>query len=118
MVGCCCSKPDCGEQRRHVQQAQACLQLAHRTALHTCVSWLQQPPVSGFAPFPLPNSPQSTPLTPTAHMSTSCADVLVNAFRSVLALAPGDLVAFAYLATGRVAPDYEGVELNVVIGSF
>jgi hypothetical protein len=39
--------------------------------------------------------------------------VLVNAFRSVLALGPQDLVAVAYLATGKVAPDYEGIELNV-----
>lgn len=39
--------------------------------------------------------------------------MLTNAFRSVLALAPGDLVAAAYLFTGRVAPDYEGLELNV-----
>ena len=47
------------------------------------------------------------------HALTCCADVMVNTFRSVLALSPADLVAAAYLATGKVAPDYEGMELNV-----
>ncbi|GAB4816048.1 hypothetical protein N2152v2_003094 [Parachlorella kessleri] len=41
------------------------------------------------------------------------SDVLVNTFRSVLALSAADLVPAAYLATGKVAPDYEGMELNV-----
>ncbi|KAL6766970.1 LIG6 [Auxenochlorella protothecoides x Auxenochlorella symbiontica] len=40
-------------------------------------------------------------------------DILTNMFRSVLALSPDDLVATAYLATGKVAPDYEGLELSV-----
>lgn len=31
----------------------------------------------------------------------------------VMALSPDDLVATAYLATGKVAPDYEGLELSV-----
>ncbi|KAL4419767.1 hypothetical protein ABPG75_006865 [Micractinium tetrahymenae] len=43
------------------------------------------------------------------------SDVLVNCFRSVLALgAPGELATAAYLISGRIAPDYEpGAELNV-----
>ncbi|KFM27440.1 DNA ligase 1 [Auxenochlorella protothecoides] len=48
-------------------------------------------------------------------------DILTNMFRSVrvrpsgvvMALSPDDLVATAYLATGKVAPDYEGLELSV-----
>ncbi|RMZ54155.1 hypothetical protein APUTEX25_005311, partial [Auxenochlorella protothecoides] len=61
-------------------------------------------------------------------------DILTNMFRSVrvrpsgvvMALSPDDLVATAYLATGKVAPDYEGLELSglhdtldlVVIGAW
>ena len=43
------------------------------------------------------------------------ADVLTNCFRSLVALRPrGELAAAAYLACGRIAPDYEpGAELNV-----
>ncbi|KAL4435464.1 hypothetical protein ABPG77_006226 [Micractinium sp. CCAP 211/92] len=43
------------------------------------------------------------------------SDVLVNCFRSVLALGPpGELATAAYLLSGRIAPDYEpGAELNV-----
>jgi DNA ligase-1 len=41
-------------------------------------------------------------------------DVLVNCFRSVLALRPtGEVVQATYLAVGRIAPNYEGAELNV-----
>jgi hypothetical protein len=47
-----------------------------------------------------------------ARTPPPASDVLVNCFRSVLALSPDDLVPAAYLATGRVAPDYEGVELQ------
>ncbi len=44
----------------------------------------------------------------------SNADVLVNCFRSVLAMRPtGEVVQAAYLAVGKIAPDYEGAELNV-----
>jgi hypothetical protein len=49
-----------------------------------------------------------------AGLLASCrADVLVNTFRSVLALSPSDLVPAAYLTTGKIAPDYEAVELRV-----
>lgn len=41
------------------------------------------------------------------------SDVLVNTFRTVLALCPEDLVYTAYLLMGKIAPDYEGIELNV-----
>ncbi|PSC70071.1 DNA ligase [Micractinium conductrix] len=43
------------------------------------------------------------------------SDVLTNCFRSLVALRPrGELAAAAYLACGRIAPDYEpGAELNV-----
>lgn len=41
------------------------------------------------------------------------SDALTNAFRSVLAVAPQDAVPAAYLAVGKVGPDYEGMELNV-----
>ncbi|KAI8474532.1 MAG: hypothetical protein J3K34DRAFT_124375 [Monoraphidium minutum] len=38
---------------------------------------------------------------------------LTNFFRSVLALAPGDLEAAVYLTLGKIAPDHEGSELSV-----
>ena len=41
------------------------------------------------------------------------ADVLVNMFRSVLALSPEDLTAISYLSVGKIASEYEGIELNV-----
>lgn len=34
-------------------------------------------------------------------------------FRTLLALAPGDMMQATYLTFGRVAPEHEGVELNV-----
>lgn len=41
-------------------------------------------------------------------------DILTNMFRSVLAVSPPeDLAATAYLAVGKIAPDYEGMELNI-----
>lgn len=56
-----------------------------------------------------PNSGGTSPGRPLP------ADVLVNCFRSVLALGPpGELATAAYLVSGRIAPDYEpGAELNV-----
>lgn len=52
---------------------------------------------------------------PACLPASPLADVLVNCFRSVLALRPAEeLVQTAYLATGRIAPDYEdGTELRV-----
>lgn len=38
---------------------------------------------------------------------------LTNMFRSVLALAPENLLETAYLACGKLSPDYLGQELNV-----
>lgn len=40
-------------------------------------------------------------------------DALVNMFRSVLALTPEDLPLTAFLAVGKIAPDYEGIELSI-----
>ena len=40
-------------------------------------------------------------------------DALTNMFRAVLAHSPGDLEATAYLTIGKIAPDYEGGELNI-----
>lgn len=55
------------------------------------------------------------PLNAAAH---SCTDVLVNCFRSALALSPtSEVVQTAYLAVGKIAPDYEGAELNVSASS-
>lgn len=48
------------------------------------------------------------------HLPRTLTDVLVNCFRSVLALRPtAEVVQAAYLAVGKIAPDYEGAELNV-----
>lgn len=40
-------------------------------------------------------------------------DILTNAFRSVLALAPADLLAVTYLVLGKLGPDHEGLEMQV-----
>ncbi|KAK9829240.1 hypothetical protein WJX72_004715 [[Myrmecia] bisecta] len=40
-------------------------------------------------------------------------DAIANIFRSILALAPEDLLQAAYLVIGKLVPDYEGLELNV-----
>lgn len=40
-------------------------------------------------------------------------DALTNMFRAVMLLSPDDLQAAAYLACGKVAAEYEGVELQV-----
>ncbi|KAK9793179.1 hypothetical protein WJX73_007861 [Symbiochloris irregularis] len=40
-------------------------------------------------------------------------DALTNMFRSVLELSPEDLLPAAYLVSGRLAPDYENLELKV-----
>lgn len=62
---------------------------------------------------------------PYAHVATTFAaldsttkrlrigDALANMFRAVLAHSPADLVATAYLTIGKIAPDYEGGELNI-----
>lgn len=41
------------------------------------------------------------------------SDILTNAFRSVLAIAPNDLVSSCYLFLGRLSPDYHNIELNI-----
>jgi DNA ligase N terminus len=40
-------------------------------------------------------------------------DALANMFLAVMALSPSDLVATAYLTVGKIAPEYEGKELQV-----
>lgn len=40
-------------------------------------------------------------------------DALTNMFRAVMLLAPTDLEAAALLTVGKLAADYEGVELHV-----
>ncbi|KAK3285179.1 hypothetical protein CYMTET_7194 [Cymbomonas tetramitiformis] len=40
-------------------------------------------------------------------------DILTNTFRSLLALSPQDLTPAVYLTINKLAPDYEGVDLNV-----
>lgn len=59
-----------------------------------------------------------TMLTQPMHACFYYADVLVNCFRSVLALRPtAEVVQAAYLAVGKIAPDYEGAELNVSLAN-
>ena len=41
------------------------------------------------------------------------ADALSNMFRAILASTPDDLLPAVYLTMGKVAPDHDGVELNV-----
>ncbi|WPT16117.1 DNA ligase 6 [Picochlorum sp. SENEW3] len=41
------------------------------------------------------------------------SDILTNAFRSILAISPKDLVSACYLFLGRLAPDYHNIELNI-----
>ena len=41
------------------------------------------------------------------------SDALTNALRSVLDIAPQDILKASYLFLGRLAPDYHGVELNI-----
>lgn len=56
--------------------------------------------------------------SPLPFNAAHCTDVLVNCFRSVLALGPtSEVVQAAYLAVGKIAPDYEGAELNVSASS-
>jgi DNA ligase 1 len=40
-------------------------------------------------------------------------DCLTNMFRAVMALSPDDLEVVAYLTVGKLAPEYEGVDLQV-----
>ncbi|KAA6428449.1 MAG: DNA ligase [Trebouxia sp. A1-2] len=40
-------------------------------------------------------------------------DAIANMFRSILALSPEDMLQAAYLTIGKLAPDYENVELSV-----
>ena len=39
--------------------------------------------------------------------------LLVNAFRTVIALTPQDLLPVVYLCTGQIAPSHEGIELGI-----
>ena len=39
--------------------------------------------------------------------------LLVNAFRTILALTPKDLLPVVYLCTGSIAPAHEGIELGI-----
>ncbi len=39
--------------------------------------------------------------------------LLVNAFRTILALTPKDLLPIVYLCTGAIAPAHEGIELGI-----
>jgi hypothetical protein len=41
------------------------------------------------------------------------ADALSNMFRAVMQQSPQDLEAVVYLTLGKIAPDYEGGELNI-----
>jgi DNA ligase N terminus len=40
-------------------------------------------------------------------------DALINMFRAIMLLSPEDLEAAAYLTVGKIAADYDGVELQV-----
>lgn len=40
-------------------------------------------------------------------------DILCNAFRTVIATTPGDLVAVVYLSANKIAPAHHGVELGI-----
>ncbi|KAK9865080.1 hypothetical protein WJX84_011403 [Apatococcus fuscideae] len=40
-------------------------------------------------------------------------DTLANMFRSILALSPEDMLPAVYLTCGKIAPEYENLELNV-----
>ncbi|KAK9840432.1 hypothetical protein WJX74_009841 [Apatococcus lobatus] len=40
-------------------------------------------------------------------------DALANMFRSILALSPEDMLPAVYLTCGKIAPEYENLELNV-----
>jgi|EP00624_Nannochloropsis_granulata_P007074 hypothetical protein len=41
------------------------------------------------------------------------ADVLVNMFRSLMALAPGDVLPAVYLSSNKLASSFEGIDINV-----
>ena len=67
---------------------------------------MHSPPYPSRPPAPpTPCTSRVLTLRPTQHTRT-------HACRSVLALAPGDLVAGLYLMTGRIAPEYDGLTLN------
>jgi hypothetical protein len=73
-------------------------------------------PVSSHSSHTCPASHSDARLSPPPTLcNAACtADVLVNCFRSVLAAGvPGEIVQAAYLACGKIAPDYMGMELNV-----
>lgn len=40
-------------------------------------------------------------------------EILCNAFRTVIATSPKDLIAFVYLAANKIAPSHEGIELGI-----
>ncbi|KAK1261748.1 DNA ligase 1 [Acorus gramineus] len=40
-------------------------------------------------------------------------DILCNAFRTVIAATPGDLISAVYLSANRIAPSHEGLELGI-----
>ncbi|KAI9016694.1 DNA ligase [Hyaloraphidium curvatum] len=44
---------------------------------------------------------------------TASVSILANAFRTLLARSPADVIPFLYLCSNRIAPSYEGIELGV-----
>eukprot|EP00191_Tetraselmis_sp_GSL018_P013531 CAMPEP_0177586320 /NCGR_PEP_ID=MMETSP0419_2-20121207/5006_1 /TAXON_ID=582737 /ORGANISM="Tetraselmis sp., Strain GSL018" /LENGTH=1454 /DNA_ID=CAMNT_0019076197 /DNA_START=342 /DNA_END=4706 /DNA_ORIENTATION=+ len=63
------------------------------------------------APFLHLSRTFATAFATTKRIATR--DAFTNCFRAVLRLSPCDLLAAAYLACGKLAPDHENVELSV-----
>lgn len=63
------------------------------------------PPLFLFETLPCRRPPPAQRLVIT--------NLLINAFRCVLAKTPADLLPVVYLCTNRVAPAHEGVELGI-----
>lgn len=65
------------------------------------------------SPVPYLHLAQAFECSESTKKRLRVGDILTNMFRSVLALTPEDLGPTAFLAVGKVAPDYKGLELNV-----
>ena len=71
-------------------------------------------PWSGNVPTPYIHLARAFESMDSTTKRLAISDMLTNMFRSILALSPQDLPSSAYLAVGKIAPDYEqGKELSV-----